>query len=296
MKFTLDNARSPKSQENFSQLEQDFAKFECGFRLNTNSSSSNKFSSSRGFANKKEDYNFETVPTSENTPSKKRLTHSTKNSMNDFRTYCTEPDIASPLQSTRKNDEKLNKLFKIFDDNHTTTVKSIDATKALDNVNGYIFSLTSRKQKESSSTTGPYKKHFIENENKQPKTSRIMKTIQAITINLNKDKKPVNYMNRPVVRFDNKAELRFDMNYILESSPTKHKKTGLVTLEHLQFEKLSRKIEPEKMFVVEPKTRTMEKKAGDDLFFDFNIKVTKRKIIHGQSNSMNLYGKNQFNF
>jgi len=184
----------------------------------------------------------------------------------------------------------------MFDSGHTHS-NQIENTKTSDNINGYIYSLTSRnKQKENSNQDGPYKKHFVHETSEKPKTSRIMKTIQTITINLSKDMKPTNYMNRPIVQFDNKAELKFDLNYILENSPTNFKKTGLVTLEHLQFERLSRKIEPEKMFVVETKTRTNEKKSGDDSFFDFNIKVTKRKVQHGQSNSMNIYSKNQFNF
>jgi len=288
----FDKMRSPRSQQNFNQLEQDFTKL----RLNA-INSHNTRSSSKGMYKKDNDYHFDTIPTSENTPSHKRIPHSSKNSINIFKTQSYEADVIPPLQtSTNKNEEKLSKLFTLFAEDNKRYTAQTEPNKP-DNLSGYIMSLTNRKSKEEKKE-GPYKKHdFFQQTEEKPRTNKVLKTIQTITIDLNKEKRPVNYINRPIVQFDNKAELKFDMNYILESSPTNFKRAGLITLEHLKFERMSKRIEPKDKFVIENKIRAIEKKSGDDSFFDFSSKIpTKRKIHHVQNNSHNIYSKNFFNF
>jgi len=293
----LNKIRSPTTfDKNF---DQDFAKFETGFRQ-TGGSNVNTRSSSRGYMKKENEFNFETIPTSENTPSNRKIPHSTKNSMNFIR--LNEPDNISPFQtSLTNNSKKFDKLFSIFSDEPKRDNK-LESLKQEGRFDGYIFSLPGMKHKEQQhdfNSNGPFQKKpiFSENEEKS-KNNRILRSIQTITINLNKEKKNPNYINRPIVQFDNKAELKFDMNYIIESSPTNVRKSTLITLEHLHLERLNMKIEPERVMTIENKITPTEKKLErEDSFFDFKIdknSISRRHQQRTQNKSQNNFMKNTF--
>jgi len=111
------------------------------------------------------------------------------------------------------------------------------------------------------------------------KKSRVLKGIQEFSIDLMKDTKS---NNRPIVQFE-KAELKLDMNYIIETSPIK--KSGLITLESLHNEKINRKIGYERKECVD-----REMKYDDD-FFDFSLKPTPIR-----KNSVNVNPKGSLKF
>ena len=100
---------------------------------------------------------------------------------------------------------------------------------------------------------------------KASKSSRIEDYLNSI--DLMKDTRSNN--NRPVVQFG-KAELRLDVNHIIENSPTNFIKPGLVTLESLHNEKINRKIGFEGKISAEAKEEV--KYDNDDDFFDFSLK------------------------
>ena len=85
---------------------------------------------------------------------------------------------------------------------------------------------------------------------------------------MNKDNKSSNYINRPTIHFDHKAELRFDINYILDNSPINLRKNSLVTLEQLRQAKQMNKLNPEKNAILGIR-ESKEKKLDDDSFYEF---------------------------
>jgi len=218
--------------------------------------------------------------------------------MNFFK--LSEPDIISPFQSSMSNNnKKFDRLFNIFSEEPKR--EALHQGKQEGRFDGYIFSLSGRKQKEELhdfNSNGPFQKKPIFSENQEKsKNNRILRSIQTITIDLHKEKKNPNYINRPIVQFDNKAELKFDMNYIIESSPTNVRKGSLVTLEHLHMERLNRKIEPERVVTIESKLITTEKKLEkEDSFFDFKIDKNSisRRHQRTQNKSQNIFMKNTF--
>jgi len=102
-------------------------------------------------------------------------------------------------------------------------------------------------------------------------------------IDLQKDKRPS--VNKPIIRFDNKARLKFDMNYIIGSSPAVIKQQNLITLEKLNKEKLNKKLvvdrknEYEEYLVKASKT--------EDSFFDWNDK--NKEIVRESYKRNNMY-------
>jgi hypothetical protein len=88
---------------------------------------------------------------------------------------------------------------------------------------------------------------------------------------LQKDKKSSTFINRPVIQYENKAELKFDLNYIMQSSPTNTFGNKLITLSELAKEKAVRRINMEmntKVEVVNYKGKD-DRLDNDDSFFDF---------------------------
>jgi hypothetical protein len=285
--------KSVTNQEYNNNIDPDLAKFECGFRQNTVGSNVNTRSSSRGGLKRDIEFNFETNAT-ENTPNKRKVPHSTKNSMNFFRSNENHEGL-SPFHLTLKDNSKFNRFNNIFDED--LSGKKIDQDKNM----GYIFSLPNRNkdtQKPVISSSYNMKKDLIMDSDKL-KNNKILRSIQTITIDLHKEKKSNNYINRPIVQFDNKAELKIDMNYIIESSPTNVRKNSLVTLEHLHLERLNKKIDVERVptstFEAAKFITTNEKVSDkDDSFFDFKvkgIKNVKKKAQHNHSTSQDLFFK-----
>ena len=73
----------------------------------------------------------------------------------------------------------------------------------------------------------------------------------------------------PVSHFENKAQMKFDMNYIIDSSPTNNRKSDLVTLEKLNKEKLNKKIvESERKTTYDEYLAKTTK--NDDSFYDWS--------------------------
>ena len=76
------------------------------------------------------------------------------------------------------------------------------------------------------------------------------------------------------MQFENKAELKFDMNYIIENSPTKTRKQ-LVTIKDLQLEKFARNLEFDKekhesqINTYINRFKVLKEANKEDSFFDF---------------------------
>lgn len=182
----------------------------------------------------------------------------------------------SLFNTTPRKNFKINQLLNILNDEIRSNSKNEESKEK-----NYLLTTTSNTnqrnlkldfiEKKLSDNTG--NNNFIASANKSKKT-KIFYAIQnfsyfllIFSIDLQKDKRPS--VNKPIIRFDNKARLKFDMNYIIGSSPIIIKQQNLVTLEKLNKEKANKKLLIDKRN--EYDEYLVKASKTEDSFFDWNL-------------------------
>jgi len=170
----------------------------------------------------------------------------------------------SAFKVSSKKSFKINHLMSRLNEDLRTNFKFEESKQSNSNNNHQFKYVNSEENYRPVSSV-----NTLQSENKV-KQSRVMKTIQEFSIDLLKQKK--NNNNRPIVRLDNKADLKVDFNYILGCSPSNTK--GLITLEKFNNEKINRKIGCEKKSSKEIYSlNTKPNSDNHDPFFDFSRKI-----------------------